>query len=549
MSISLRPDHLVRYKDLARLFLKYARSDVVDQAGLDELDRDELDPGATGTAEELATDLERLGPTYIKLGQLLSTRADLLPPPYLEALSRLQDGVEPFGFAEVEQIVEEELGVRLSRAFAFFDNVPLASASLGQVHRATLRDGREVAVKVQRPGIRDSIRSDLEALTELAQFADKHTRAGRRYGFADLVAQFRTSILRELDYEQEARNLQTLGANLAGFDRIRVPQPILDFTTHRVLTMEFVGGRKLTSIGPLAQLELDGPVLADQLLGAYLKQILVDGFFHADPHPGNVFLTEDGHIALIDLGMVGRVPVATQERLLKLLLAVSEGRGDEVARELRALADQVEDTDDAAFRRAVGEIVAEHQGLAMAEISAGSVVLRLAKASADSGLRPPPELSMLGRALLALDEVTRTLDPHFEPDAAVQRHAAELLRQRMTEGTSQGNVVTSLLEAKEFVEQLPGRVNRVMDALAEGELKLNVRGIDERELMRGIQKLANRLTAGMVIAALIIGAAMLTQVYPVLATAFFVVAAGLGFLLLVSIWQSDRSTRHQRPRG
>ncbi len=556
MSISLRPQHLKRYKDIALLLARYGRSDLVSQPGVVDLDVAAVP--ADGKPEQLAADLERLGPTFIKLGQLLSTRADLLPPAYVTALSRLQDDVGAFGFDEVERIVESELGVRISRAFREFDNVPLASASLGQVHRAVLRNGRPVAVKVQRPGIRDQVLDDLDALRELAEFADAHTALGKRYGFGAMLEEFRKSMLRELDYQLEARNLETLRDNLSEYPRIHVPSPVADYTTSRVLTMDFIGGRKLTSLGPLAQLEVEGTVLAEQLIGAYLKQILVDGFFHADPHPGNVFLTDAGDIALIDLGMVGRIPGEMQEQLLKMLLAVSEGRGLDVARALQGLAERTEeDLDELTFRRAVGEIVAEHQGVALADIRAGAVVIELSKVAVDNGLRPPPELTMLGRALIALDEVTRTLDPHYDPNEAIRRQAADILRRRVSGTASQGNMFATMLEAKEFVERLPGRVNKVMDALAEGELKLNVRGIDERELMFSVTKLANRLTTGLVIAALIIGAAMLMRVeteatlfgYPALGIVCFLLAATFGVVLLANIWLTDRksgATRKQR---
>ena len=284
---TLHPRHAARYRDIARLLVKYGRSDLVKEAGLGDMadfsEAGEVPP----KAEELTDDLERMGPTYIKLAQLLSTRADLIPPPYAQALSRLQDAVEPFGFEEVERIVTEELGVRLSRAFASFEAQPLASASLGQVHRATLRDGREVVVKVQRPGIKERIAEDMEALAELAEFADKHTEAGRRYGFGELLEQFRRSLNGELDYRHEAANLTTLGKIVARYDALVIPEPVDDFTSARVLTMDYIRGGKVTDLGPLIRMELDGRRLAEQLFQAYLDQILVEGFFHADPHPGN----------------------------------------------------------------------------------------------------------------------------------------------------------------------------------------------------------------------------------------------------------------------
>ncbi|HVE64881.1 MAG TPA: AarF/UbiB family protein, partial [Mycobacteriales bacterium] len=389
-----------------------------------------------------------------------------------------------------------------------------------------------------------------------AEFADSHFRTARRYGFAAMLEEFRKSMLRELDYEQEARNLQTLATNLAAFPRIHVPQPVLDYTSSRVLTMDFVGGSKLTSLSPIARLEIEGVQLAEQLIACYLQQILVDGFFHADPHPGNVFLTDAGDVALLDLGMVGRVPHEAQEKLVKLLLGIGDGRGEDCARALTQLCDvdDEDELDDTAFRRRVGEIVAENQGVALADVRAGAVVLELTRAAVQSGLRPVPELSMLGRALLALDEVARSLNPQFDPNETIRRQAADIMRGRMAGSATQGSLFASMLEAKEFVEQLPGRVNRVMDALAEGELKLNVRGIDEREIMRGMHQSANRVTAGVVIAALIMGAALLMRVptsarilgYPALAIICFLAAAGFGLVLLTNIWLSDRRTPPRR---
>ncbi|MDQ1431209.1 MAG: ubiquinone biosynthesis protein, partial [Actinomycetota bacterium] len=323
----IKPKHLVRYKDIGVLLVKHGR------AGLSPADiGDGADEAAMRTdAEALAEELEALGPTFVKLGQLLSTRADLLPPPYLQALSRLQDKVEPFPFEDVERIVSTELGVRLSKGFGSFDEQPLAAASLGQVHRATLRDGRQVAVKVQRPNIRAQIVDDMDAIENIAQFADSHTRTGRQLGFADMVTEFRRSLMAELDYRQEAANLQKLGHNLERHERIVVPQPVPDYTSSLVLTMDYIPGRNIGALGPLALMEIDGHELAEQLFSAYLDQILVDGFFHADPHPGNVLLTDDGRLALLDLGMVGRIAPEMQDSLVKLLLAVSEGHGQEVA--------------------------------------------------------------------------------------------------------------------------------------------------------------------------------------------------------------------------
>src|SRR5438477_8113817 len=307
MDISLKPQHLNRYRQIAWLLAKYGRSDLVKQTGLQEtLTAEELfKPKEAAKADELAADLESLGPTFVKLGQLLSTRVELLPRPYLDALSRLQDEVEPFGFGEVEKIVTTELGVRISKAFVNFESAPMASASLGQVHLARLRDGRAVAVKVQRPNIREQMVEDLDALADIAEFLDNHTEFGRRYEFTRMLDELRKSLMRELDYRQEGQNLAAFREQLRDFPHLIVPAPIADYSTSRVLTMEYVPGTKITKMSPLSRMEFDGEILAEELFRAYLKQILVDGFFHADPHPGNVFITPDYRIALLDLGMVG----------------------------------------------------------------------------------------------------------------------------------------------------------------------------------------------------------------------------------------------------
>ena len=557
MALSLRPQHVGRYKDLVRLLVKYGRSDLVRQAGMQDLaEPDDADPAVPAKAEELANDLEKLGPTYIKLGQLLSTRADLIPPSYAKALSRLQDSVEPFASAEIERIVSSELGFRISKGFASFDFEPLASASLGQVHRATMRDGREVVVKVQRPGIRERIAGDMETLTELAHFADNHLEAGRRYGFADLLAQFRRSLSGELDYRREAANLTTLSRILRPYDRLVVPDPIGDYTTSTVLTMEFIQGRKVTEIGPLGKLELDGSMLAEQLFQAYLDQILVEGFFHADPHPGNVILTPDGRLALVDVGMVARVPKTIRHLLVKLLLALSDGNGKGVADAAAAMGRPLEWYDGPGFCAKATEMVEENHGVNLEQIDAGSMVMELMRISGDNGLRLPPELSMLGKALLNLDQVAKTLDPTFDPTAAIEAHTAEVMQSQMR--TSSGSAFSALLETRDFVEQLPGRVNKVMDAVTEGSFELKVHAFDEAELIRGLQKLANRLTMGLVLAALIVGAAMLMRIettstllgYPTVAIVCFMAAASAGFVLMVSIVRSDRrSTSKPKKKG
>ncbi len=553
MGISLKPQHLKRYQQIAWIFMKYGRSDLVKTTGLTEALAAEqrVPPQEAAKANELASDLEQLGPTFVKVGQLLSTRVELLPPPYLEALSRLQDEVEPFGFGEVEKIVSEELGVRLSKAFSHFEDQPMAAASLGQVHHATLRDGRPVAVKVQRPHIRERMVEDFEALGDIAEFLDAHTELGKRYEFCQLLEQFRRSLLQELDYRQEASNLTTLREKLRPFPRIIVPAPVADYCTSRVLTMEFVPGKKITELSSLAKMEFDGAALAEEMFRAYLEQILVHGFFHADPHPGNVFITPDYRIALLDLGMVGRIMPRLQEQLLQLLLAIAEGNGDEAANIAIKIGDRKEDFDSAQFTSRIADIVAREKSATVEQLQVGRLVLEVTQVAAESGVRVPPELSMLGKTLLNLDQVGRALAPEFDPNASIRRNAAEIMQQRLVRGLSPGNLFSGVLELKDLLARLPARLNKILDALSDNQFKVSVDAIDERTLIEGFQKVANRITMGLVLAALIVGAAMLMRVetsfriwgYPGFAIIFFLVAAGGGIALLVNILFYDKSNR------
>jgi ubiquinone biosynthesis protein len=552
MGISLKPEYLKRYKDIAWLFMKYGRSDLVKQAGLEGALDDEsaMTEQAAPEAAELSKDLEKMGPTFIKLAQLLSTRADLLPLPYLEALARLQDDVEPFSFKEVEEIMTEELGVRLSKAFAHFEAQPMAAASLGQVHRASLRDGRQVVVKVQRPGIREVVVKDLEILQGIAEFLDSHTETGRRYDFAMILTELRKSLMRELDYRQEARHLITFNKIFREFERIVVPLPVEDYSTSRILTMDYVHGKKITSLSPLALMELDGYALAEEFFHAYLKQILVDGIFHADPHPGNVFLTDDNRIALIDLGMVGRITPQAQENILQLLLAISEGHGDEAAALTIKLGEPKESFEQEKFTRQVADLVTQHQGTNVEEIDAGRVVLEITRISGETGFRLPPEFTLIAKTLLNLDQIVHTLDPSFDPNASIRQNATEITRERMMKSLSPGNLFNTLIEARSLIEKLPARINKFLDTVANNEMQIKVDAIDETKLMEGFQKIANRITMGLVLAAIIVGAALMMKVetaftifgYPGIAIIFFFIAAGAGLFLVYNILFKDEKS-------
>ncbi len=498
---------------------------------------------ANTTPEDFARDLEKLGPTFIKLGQLLSTRADFLPAAYMQALTRLQDNCEPFSYSDVEHIVGSELGVRMSKAFLSFDSEPIAAASIGQIHHAVLRDGREVAVKVQRPGIREVIVNDIEALFDIAEFYDKHTKTGKKYQFMDILEEFRKSIMDELDYRKESANLERLRDNLHEFELIKVPCPISYYSTSKVLTMDFIKGKKITAISNLERLDLDGAPLAESIFKAYLKQILIDGFFHADPHPGNVLLTDDNKIALIDLGMVARLTQHMQGKLFLMLLAISEQRADAVANIAIDIGEQRDNFDEQQFRSRVTSLVQGHIFNNLTDMELGVVIVGITQISSDCGIKVPAELTMLGKTLLNLDQVGSTLDPNFSPNESMRRNAPMLMRKRMESSLSVGHIFTSLVEAKDFIEKMPGTVHKIMDLVATNSLRMKVDAIDEAVLVDSAQKIANRVTLGLILAALIMGASNLMKVptsftlfgYPGIAMICFLLAASAGFALAIHI--------------
>ncbi len=539
------------------LLWKYGDRDTVGRADLTGLLPQEPDPRdkTSATARQFALDIERMGPTFIKLGQLLSTRPDIVPPAYARALARLQDKCEPLPFEDVARVLREELGADPERDF-LIDQEPLATASMSQVHRARMRDGREIVLKVQRPGLREQVLKDLEALGDIAKFLNERTDFGNRYAVDLLFDEFRKSMLRELDFRQESMHLLTISANLREIPEIVIPQPVIGYTSARVLAMEFIPGTKITELTRIERRELDGERLTDALFRAYLKQILRDGMFHADPHPGNVFIV-NGRIALIDLGMVARVTPGLQERLLQLLLAVSDNHPDDAATVLLEIGECGEEADRKGFHRAITELLAQHNEMSFQPPQVGRAVLMLLKVAGDHGIRLPQELAMIGKTLLNLDEIGHVLAPHFDPNAAIRRHAADITQEQIGRDLSAASLFSTAVEMKSFVQRLPVRVNRILDRLADNEFRVHVDAIDEARLMEGMQKVANRIALGLVLAALIVGAALLMDVetpfrifgYPGLAMLLFLAAAAGGGALAVAILANDIKSRGRRKVG
>lgn len=554
-----KPTGFARTAQIVRFLLKYRSAGVFTGFDADVLAQNDDPLPAEGRPEEFVADLEALGPTFIKIGQALSTRPDMVPPRYLAALERMQDHVAPVEFERIREVVEEELGVRLNKAFASFDEEPLGGASLAQVHRATLRNGREVAVKVQRPGILDQIHSDLESLNAVATRIDKATDIGRRVHFADWVHEFRKTLIAELDYRIEAENLERFGERFRQYPQLCVPQPVWDYTRRRVLTMELVTGTKVTEVSGLRRMDQDLESLAAALLRGYLDQVLVHGQIHADPHPGNLLLTPDGRLALFDLGMVAHVPPRQRDRLFQLLFAAVDGRGEDVVREAIAMGTRLEDFDENRYQREVGQLVAKfaaHRGGAQG-LSEGRLVLELTRLGTACGLRTPSELSMLGKTLLNLEIVCKSLAPNLDVKEVIEGHLDHVMRDRVRQSMSPARLAGELMDLQALLREAPRKVSDVLGLLAENRLQVRITGLEESRLMENLQKIANRITAGLVTAALIVASALLMQVetgarlfgYPAIAMVMFLIGSGLGLTIVISSLTRDRRAPSQEQTG
>lgn len=559
----LKTRNLGAYADLLLLFTRYGRKDFRLSLSPEEfVDAETVEPvpepDVQARAQAFAAELKKMGPAYVKFGQLLSTRTDVVPHEYILALESLQDDLDPFSFAEVERIVEEELGVRLSKAFQSFEATPLAAASLGQVHAAVLRDGREVVVKVQRPNVREQVRADLEVFSEIAGELEKRTEIGRRMNLVASIDQARAVMFSELNYLHEARNTEVLRANLTSFPQIHIPAVVHDFTSSRVLTTELVKGKKVSKLTPLALIEGNYSDLAAVLTQAYLKQICVDGFWHSDPHPGNIFVRtdpngEDGatQLVLLDFGMVSRIGHEFQDEVIKLLLAISSNRGHEVAEACVRMCEPQERFDAVRFAREISVIVSAVHDAGAADVNTGQLIFNVVAIANNNDLKPPAELTMLGKTLLHLDSITRTLDPEYDPQRVIREYAEQLIGQKLAQKFAPRNFYPALLDLNQLMLDLPHRAREIVDLAAANRFSFGIKLSQAEEFLSGMHKIANRITVGVVIAALLVSSSLMMRVpttftifgYPGLAVAGYLLASVAGFYLVLSTMLRDRKDR------
>lgn len=547
--MSLLPESFDKYVRFFRFVHKYWNSDIFtdseeDFNTLKAEEESDWDP----SPEEFVEDLKKMGPTYVKLGQLLSTRPDMLPPPYLNALANLQDDVESISYEEVEQLFREEIGDRISKAFQSFNKEPMASASIGQVHEAILHSGEKVAVKIQRPGVRKRFVEDLDTLMTISEKAEQYSETAKKFSLHSIIEELRYILLQELDYQKEAQNLIVLKENLKDFQHLYVPSIIPSYCSQRVLTMEFIDGTKVTSLSPFQLENIPKEELVDDLIKGYLKQIIVDGFAHADPHPGNVNLTKDNKLGLMDLGMVARFDNEMQDAILKLMIGLGNNDGDQVTETLLSISVYDEQkVDIPAFRRKVIRQIQANEYSKAKDLKTGRAILDINKIAGQLDIHLPVELTILGKILLNMDQIIAFLSPKHKLQKTVKEYIEHLMKKRMTKSLKSGHLLQTLLDSKELAENLPRRLNKISDNLANNKFRVSIDAIDENRFIVAFQKVANRITTGLIVAALILGAALLMRIpttwtilgYPGFAILLFVFAASLGLYLVYQILFKD----------
>jgi ubiquinone biosynthesis protein len=503
--------HPERYVELLRVARKYELHHVVAELGMTHHHEDEdflfeeHDAHKEEHAAGLASALEELGPCFIKLGQLLSTRPDILPPHYISALSRLQDAVKPVPAQKITTIIESELGAPLDELFRSFDSTPLATASMAQVHRAVLLDGTDVAVKVQRPGVRQRIEIDLEILHEVASFATRHTAFGMRYGLLQIVRELENSLSQELDFQLEADNTRLISRQIADFPLLMTPMVYSEYTSRRVLTLSFIRGRHLADVRCDEMERFDAPAIAKELLSAYLKQSIIDGVFHCDPHPGNIFLTEDNRLALMDFGMVGRFDSGQKDKVILLLLAFSERQGERVADTYMEMVQVPEDVDRRAFSQDVCALVSRYHDMSGGRMAMGAALLDLTRLAQKHSMPIPSAMTLLGKAMLNLDGTIRVLSPELDPVQLIRDYMLEVMEKRVMGQLSPGRTFAWVLDMKHLFEDTPRRASMVFDKLANDQLKVRLEIEHLESAVKALDRAANIVSLSILVASVIVG--------------------------------------------
>lgn len=541
-----------RYGRIVDVLVKYGFGYFVDQMGLRSRSRFKSlfgkarsdEPGLVGSSPERARKaLEELGPTYVKFGQLLSMRQDLVPEEYAKELTKLQNRVSPFPFEDVEAMIRSEFGVPISELFAEFDRDPIAAASIGQVHRAKLYSGEDVAVKIQRPAIRKVVDADLDIMYSLAGFAEQHLEEIRLYDPVGVIDEISRSIHAELDYTQEARNSERFRENMRGNKHIVIPRVYWDYSSEKVLTLEFIDGVKCDDFEKLEEMGVDVNQIAAYGAEAFMKQVFEDGFFHADMHSGNVFVLSDGRIALLDMGMSGHISTEMQGMLIDALIAITRGdlqRYIEVLKDLGMIDEEVRIE---SLKNDYEHLLNKYYGRSLKQIDTAEMLGEMVKTLRKYHVRIPSNIALLFKGMMTISGFAMQLSPDLNIAKIAEPYARKVMFERMKPRNVAKGVYNDLWYAKRFLKKAPLQFSHVLSIAERGYLNLRFEHHGLDRIVAEINTSSNRVAFSLIISAIIVGSSLIIQTgmepflwgVPMIGVVGFVTAGFLGLALVLYI--------------
>jgi len=551
-----RYKNINRLREITTILIKYGFDYFVKQLGLANLISKgekilKLKPSKIAQLSlpvRVRLALEELGPTFIKLGQILSTRPDLIPSDYIEELQKLQDEVPPFAYEQVEKAIKRELGADVSEIFKLFEQIPFAAASLGQVHQAILKDGEKVVVKVQRPDIEKIIETDLDILFHLARLTEKHIPDSRLYDPVGIVEEFAKVIRLELDYGTEGRNAERFKKNFEGEEIIYTPKIYWEFSSKRILTMELIEGIKINALEELDKAGYDRKKIAENGAKAFMKQILIDGFFHADPHPGNMLVMKGEIIGFMDFGMMGRLDEETREKGVDLFIALMERNPDKIINEMLDLGIAPPEIDTRSLKIDIKEMIDQYYNKPLREIKLGELINQLVEISIRYQIKMPAEFALLGKALLTIEGIGLELDPDFNLAEIAKPYAKDIILERKSPQRLFIKFLNDLNELYNLIILIPRQLNKTLKKMEKGTFKLEFQHRGLENLISALDKAANRIAFSLILAAIIVGSSLIMQTdkgphfmgFPVIGVLGFLIAAILGLGLVIIIIRSGK---------
>lgn len=549
--------HAQRYQEIINAFLRNGFSYVVfrlgltDQSSSKRLKESEEDMNLRTIGIKLRNILQGLGPTFIKLGQIASTRRDLVPDEIANELEQLQDQVSSFSYRKVREIIEEEFGETPENLFRDFDETPLATASIGQVHLAHLLSGEPVAIKIQRPDIQPIVETDLEILADLAKLMEAKLTWAKNYRISKMIHEFSTSLLDELDYTIEGRNGERITKQFKNDPTIHIPKVYWQFSTKKILTMEFIQGIKVSHFEQLDEKGYNRKVIAERITQSMLHQILIEGFFHGDPHPGNIYVLPGNEISYLDFGMIGRLNDEMKYQFASLLINLQLGNTKGMIKTFSSMDLLSDDTNLPSLKNALDGLKVKYYDIPLSEISLGGAVTDVLAIAYNHQIQIPTDLTILGKTLLTLEGIIEKLDPNFSMMEAIEPFGKQLLRDRYNPKNIVKNSWDQIVDNVEILSELPKNLKEITSTIQKGKLRLDINVPELQLFLQRLDKISNRLSFSIILLAfsilmvgLIIASALTghtTVLWRIPAIEIGSVVATLMFLfMLISIFKSGK---------